>query len=168
MVSEQSSPTPSEPDSTYASMIAAEGEKKNSPSEPAEEASGKRNLGAAHLEDGRSRDGGGALRTETSSLGADKRRPHLAAQFSSRGSSLARSRSYGGQDGYSCHLAVDDEEERGHEGAVKVEEGSGGDGEGKEFEVRWDGDVDPMNPRCMGRFRKWVIVVIVSMSSCCV
>ena len=38
----------------------------------------------------------------------------------------------------------------------------------KEFEVTWDGDHDPMNPRSMPYARKWIIVVIISASSLCV
>ncbi|CAD0087715.1 unnamed protein product [Aureobasidium vineae] len=38
----------------------------------------------------------------------------------------------------------------------------------KEFEVTWDGDDDPMNPRSMPYVRKWIIVIIVSASSLCV
>jgi hypothetical protein len=38
----------------------------------------------------------------------------------------------------------------------------------KEFEVTWDGDDDPMNPRSMPYARKWIIVIIVSASSLCV
>ena len=38
----------------------------------------------------------------------------------------------------------------------------------KAFEVDWDGEDDPMNPRSMRRARKWTIVIIVSMSSLCV
>ena len=38
----------------------------------------------------------------------------------------------------------------------------------KAFEVDWDGEDDPMNPRSMSRARKWVVVIIVSMSSLCV
>ena len=38
----------------------------------------------------------------------------------------------------------------------------------KEFEVHWDGDNDPMNPRSMSKARKWVIVLIVSATSLCV
>jgi hypothetical protein len=38
----------------------------------------------------------------------------------------------------------------------------------KEFEVTWDGDDDPMNPRSMAYARKWIIVIIVSASSLCV
>ncbi|KAM6528944.1 hypothetical protein FALCPG4_009896 [Fusarium falciforme] len=36
------------------------------------------------------------------------------------------------------------------------------------FEVSWDGDKDPMNPRNMSLFHKWVIVTIVCTSSLCV
>lgn len=38
----------------------------------------------------------------------------------------------------------------------------------KEFEVDWDGDDDPMNPRSMNKLRKWLIVLTVSSSSLCV
>ncbi len=38
----------------------------------------------------------------------------------------------------------------------------------KQFEVQWDGDDDPMNPRCMSGARKWSIVIIVSAGSTCV
>ena len=38
----------------------------------------------------------------------------------------------------------------------------------KAFEVDWDGEDDPMNPKSMKTARKWVIVIIVSMSSLCV
>jgi hypothetical protein len=38
----------------------------------------------------------------------------------------------------------------------------------KEFEVAWDGDDDPMNPRSMPYARKWIIIIILSASSLCV
>jgi hypothetical protein len=38
----------------------------------------------------------------------------------------------------------------------------------KQFEVQWDGDNDPMNPRCTSKARKWMIVGIVSAGSTCV
>jgi hypothetical protein len=38
----------------------------------------------------------------------------------------------------------------------------------KEFEVAWDGDDDPMNPRSMPYARKWIIIMILSASSLCV
>ena len=40
--------------------------------------------------------------------------------------------------------------------------------EEKPFEVQWDGDHDPLNPRSFSTAKKWLIVVIVSMSSTCV
>ena len=39
---------------------------------------------------------------------------------------------------------------------------------GKEFEVRWNGEDDPMNPRSTHTPRKWLIVLIVCASSLCV
>ncbi|KAL8853958.1 MAG: hypothetical protein Q9221_001266 [Calogaya cf. arnoldii] len=38
----------------------------------------------------------------------------------------------------------------------------------KAFEVQWDGEKDPANPRSMSSLRKWMIVIIVSLSSACV
>ncbi|KAI4846450.1 MFS general substrate transporter, partial [Aureobasidium sp. EXF-8845] len=38
----------------------------------------------------------------------------------------------------------------------------------KQFEVAWDGDDDPMNPRSMPYARKWIIIIILSASSLCV
>jgi multidrug resistance protein len=37
-----------------------------------------------------------------------------------------------------------------------------------EFKVSWDGDHDSMNPKCMSKARKWLIVAILSTSSTCV
>jgi len=56
------------------------------------------------------------------------------------------------------------------EGKGKVEGGEAQDsGRPKEdFDVKWDGDHDPMDPRNMGTARKWMIVVILSTSSLCV
>ena len=71
---------------------------------------------------------------------------------------LQRSRSYG--NGYSCTTFNDDEE------SSKDEEK--GRDPNKQFEVRFDGDSDPMNPRSFSKFRKWVIVIIVSAGSTCV
>ena len=36
------------------------------------------------------------------------------------------------------------------------------------YEVQWDGDHDPLNPRSFGKGRKWLIVIIVSAGSTCV
>ena len=38
----------------------------------------------------------------------------------------------------------------------------------KQFEVTWDGEDDPMNPRTMSKARKWLIVAILATSSTCV
>ena len=38
----------------------------------------------------------------------------------------------------------------------------------KQFEVTWDGEDDPINPRTMSKARKWLIVMIVATSSTCV
>ena len=40
--------------------------------------------------------------------------------------------------------------------------------EEKEYEVGWDGDQDPMNPKNMSTGRKWVIVLVLSSGSACV
>lgn len=66
-------------------------------------------------------------------------------------------RSYPASDGYTCF--TDD-----HEPPNK----STGNTDGEPFLVGWDGDADPMNPRSMSTFRRWIIVLIVSSSSLCV
>lgn len=38
----------------------------------------------------------------------------------------------------------------------------------KQYEVSWDGDQDPMNPKRMSKARKWLIVLILSACSSCV
>jgi hypothetical protein len=70
-------------------------------------------------------------------------------------------RSYGGEDGYSCFR----DEEQGI--PVDAEAPLESDEE-KRFEVKWDGEDDPMNPRCRSKTRKWAIVLIVAASSLCV
>ena len=40
--------------------------------------------------------------------------------------------------------------------------------ERSKFEVKWDGELDPENPRTMSQARKWLIVMIASTSSTCV
>jgi hypothetical protein len=55
------------------------------------------------------------------------------------------------------------------EGNESSEDIEGGEAEKDEWEVRWDGgDRDPGNPRSMAFGRKWLVVIIVSMSSLCV
>ncbi|KIW04343.1 uncharacterized protein PV09_04633 [Verruconis gallopava] len=65
-------------------------------------------------------------------------------------------RSHGGEDGYSCRR---DSEE------IQIADVSGDD---KQFEVKWDGDNDPMNPRSRSKFRKWIVVLIMAGSALCV
>lgn len=48
------------------------------------------------------------------------------------------------------------------------EEADGSPNGEKEFEVKFDGDSDPHNPKNRPYLRKWFIVIIVSMSSLCV
>jgi hypothetical protein len=91
-------------------------------------------------------------------------RPNLAAARTiTRGSS--RSRFHGGQDGY-CVFSEDEGEEGpalDDEKAITramTEQGA--------LEVKWDGDTDPQNPRTFGKARKWLIVIVVSVSSLCV
>lgn len=38
----------------------------------------------------------------------------------------------------------------------------------KDFTVTWDGEDDPGNPRSMTKARKWMIVVVIALSSFCV
>lgn len=81
---------------------------------------------------------------------------HISA---SRPNSLHTTRSYGDGHGYTCFSA--DEEQQG------ADSGQAQDPE-KQFEVQWDGGSDPMNPRSMSKPRKWLVVILVSMSSLCV
>ena len=65
-------------------------------------------------------------------------------------------------DGYGRCVSLEDED--GHRA---LPDDSEQDPE-KAYEVKWDGDHDPMNPRSIGTLRKWLIVIIVSASSLCV
>jgi hypothetical protein len=91
-------------------------------------------------------------------------RPDLAAaRTTTHGSS--RSRYHGGQDGF-CVFS-DDEGEDGpalddEEAITRTMTELGA------LEVKWDGDADPRNPRSFGKARKWIIVLVVSVSSLCV
>ena len=77
--------------------------------------------------------------------------------------SLTRIRS---NNGYGCDEGDESTEEEGSSGDVEA----GGVPEEKDpFEVHWEGgDNDPLNPRSMTMARKWLIVIIVSLSSLCV
>ena len=77
--------------------------------------------------------------------------------------SISRIRS---NNGYGCDEGDDSTEEEGSGGDV---EAGGVSVEKDAYEVRWDGgDSDPLNPRSMTMARKWLIVIIVSLSSLCV
>lgn len=72
--------------------------------------------------------------------------------------SISRTRS---NNGYGC-----DEPEADEHSGGDMEAGAA---EKDQFEVKWDGgDSDPLSPRSMSFFRKWVVVIVVSMSSLCV
>jgi hypothetical protein len=71
--------------------------------------------------------------------------------------SVSRTRS---QNGFGC----DEDSENGN--AVDTECGVA---EKDPFEVGWgNGDSDPLNPRSWGTVKKWLIVIICSLSSFCV
>jgi hypothetical protein len=83
----------------------------------------------------------------------------------SRSNSLARrplSRSHSrSNNGYGCDENDDSTDDLEVAGEEVVEKDP--------FEVHWEnGDNDPMNPRSMSIGRKWLVVIIVSLSSLCV
>lgn len=70
--------------------------------------------------------------------------------------SLSRSRS---QNGYGCDDETVDEDL----------EGQAGENEKDPYEVGWeDGESDPKNPKSWSLMQKWIIVIMVSLSSLCV
>ncbi|KAF2151906.1 MFS general substrate transporter [Myriangium duriaei CBS 260.36] len=69
-------------------------------------------------------------------------------------------RSHGGHDGYSIHHDHD------HDDTEKDLEQSP-DGTKNEFEVKFDGPTDPMNPRSHRKARKWLINLILCSGSLC-
>ena len=77
----------------------------------------------------------------------------------SRPNSLSVTRSYGDGHAYTC-FTEDGEQQTANAGQADDPE--------KQFEVRWDGISDPMNPRSMSKPRKWLVLILVSMSSLCV
>ena len=84
--------------------------------------------------------------------------PRLTRSGGIKSRSLHRSKSYGDGHGYTA-FGEDEEAPK------KIENGEDPE---KEFEVQWDGDQDPMNPRNMSNGRKWIVVAIVSAGSTCV
>ena len=82
---------------------------------------------------------------------------------SGNSASLEPSRSYG--DGHGFHVFAGDGE---HPEDKDEESGSGQEAEEKQWEVQWDGEGEVLNPRNLGRGRKWIIVLLVSAGSTCV
>lgn len=89
-----------------------------------------------------------------STANGDLRRQVTA--FSTR---LQHSRSYGDGHGYTCY---------GNDDSCPREAGQDNNPEKEQFEVHWDGEEDPLNPRNMNKARKWTIVLIVSGGATCV
>ncbi|KZF22519.1 MFS general substrate transporter [Xylona heveae TC161] len=73
--------------------------------------------------------------------------------------SLTHARSYG-SDYYGCSTPADVEDPNAEPESPEAAE--------KEFEVQWDGDQDPLNPRSFQTGRKWIITIICSLASFCV
>ena len=69
---------------------------------------------------------------------------------------ITRSRSYG--NGYGC-TTFDDDEKNAKDLGQRQDIN-------KQFEVRFEGDFDPMNPRSFGKFRKWVSTFCVTCLDC--
>ena len=69
---------------------------------------------------------------------------------------ITRSRSYG--NGYGCTTFDDDEE--------NAKDAGQGRDINKQFEVRFEGDYDPTNPKSFGKFRKWVSTFCVLCLDC--
>lgn len=80
--------------------------------------------------------------------------PDLSPKRGTEGCSARsqRSRSYG--NGYGCTTFNDDEE--------NTKDAEQGQDLNKQFEVRFEGVSDPMNPRSSGKTRKWLIVYLLT------
>jgi hypothetical protein len=115
--------------------------------------------------------------SRTTTRASSRSRPGLSR---TRSRTSSRSRTYGGQDGYSVFTPDDSDAEEGaadeeaqariakaedegeepHSDEDKIEEGVG-------FIVGFD-EVDPFDPKRMGKLRKWMIVLMLSASTLCV
>ena len=95
---------------------------------------------------------------EGAAAAADLSSPRPTRSGGIKSSSLHRSKSYGDGHGYTA-FGEDEEAPAKNKNGEDLE---------KEFEVQWDGDHDPMNPRNMSNGRKWIVVAIVSAGSTCV
>ena len=90
--------------------------------------------------------------------------PHPLQHLRSH-SSARSTRSY--TDGYS-HFQTDSADVESAQPVSDPAANVNDDSEGKEFEVRMEGDADPWNPKRLATARKWCIVLIGSLSSICV
>lgn len=81
-----------------------------------------------------------------------------ASQSIERLRTIRSERSHPTAEGYTYFS--DDEE-------VSTNQNAQNQGE-KEFEVKFEGDNDPYNPKCRGYWHKWLIVLIIASSSTCV
>ena len=97
-----------------------------------------------------------------------RRRKSAYSGKSGHSASLRRSRSYGDGHGFIVYRHDDDDDDDEEADQRKHNEERGGDEGEKEFQVRWDGEADPMNPRNLGTGRKWIIVLVLSAGSTCV
>ncbi|KAK4990041.1 hypothetical protein LTR50_002817 [Elasticomyces elasticus] len=86
-------------------------------------------------------------------------RPNTLTQIQSHKSTRSQ-RSFAGVDGYTL-FSEDEERQTPTDGKEEVDPE-------RKFEVGWDGDDDPMNPRSRNKADKWLIVVILSTSAFCV
>ena len=84
------------------------------------------------------------------------------ARSSTYHSAQSKQRFYGGQDGFSCF------EENDLEASVHSGAGDAIRDDEKQWDVKWDGQNDPQNPRSMTMARKWAIVLIMASSALCV
>lgn len=71
-------------------------------------------------------------------------RPHSLGRIKSH-------RSYGGEDGYSCHTGDVETDAQNPDEA--------------QFLVKFSGDDDPDSPRSLSKFRKWIVVLIMAGSA---
>ncbi len=136
----------------YSDLTLAASEKSSYTPPDAEESSNKMPAEAADKEQAEIPREGAAAAPDLSP------RPIHKRAASGHPASLMRSRSYGDGHGYT---AYGEDEEVPPEGEQETDPE-------KEYEVQWDGDDDPLNPRSFSKGRKWLIVSIVSAGSTCV
>ena len=91
---------------------------------------------------------------------AEKESPRLVTLHPNTLQQVHSHCSYAASDGYTW---FSEDEERSN-----IPSGDTAADAERQFEVTWDGDNDPMNPRSMPKLRRWLIVLVVSASSVCV